>query len=528
MTIDCGGVFKAQFQGLSYVQTSALYTTGQVKLRYTPDVAGQTAQETVAFAPTVKLAPGLIAQAVSGSARLQLGSLVLQDQSGALRATDPATGATTTYGTLDAATATATLTNWPAGAPGTLTRQAMTVVTGQALTDEIVFRTAAAPLRPGTLILQFRAGASDPVTTITVPSSGKIETSTVQGFVDHQTGIVRMRFGQTVTAAGNETQPWYSAQAVRDNGTIFKPLPVVADSIRYAAVAYTYIPLDKSILGIDPVRLPSDGRVPIFRVGDVAVVHHDASQTVTSLATPQTINLGRTRLSRVWIFDEGDADKRIDTARYTVDLDAGSVTLTNTVGLVGPLRIEHRIEDMALVSDVQISGDITLTKQITHDYPAGSGISSALVIGDMQARATPPFDQQTWTNVWSDTLIGSPTTAEFNAAQYPIEVSNIGAIQERWALIFDTPTQVRVVGESVGQIAVASIASDISPINPATGAPYFTIRAAGWGGGWSSGNVLRFNTVAANFPVWLARTVKQGPGFEGGDRFRVQIRGDAN
>lgn len=100
------------------------------------------------------------------------------------------------------------------------------------------------------------------------------------------------------------------------------------------------------------------------------------------------------------------------------------------------------------------------------------------------------------------------------------------ALQERWALIFTSTTDFRIVGESVGQVGTGTVNADTAPPNPATGAPYFTIKAAGWGGGWSQGNVLRFNTAAANYPIWIARTVLQGPAQQINDSFRVQIRGD--
>jgi hypothetical protein len=154
-------------------------------------------------------------------------------------------------------------------------------------------------------------------------------------------------------------------------------------------------------------------------------------------------------------------------------------------------------------------------------------VSSALIVGDMQARYSNLFEQSSWTGVWSDTLIGSQPTASYNDAIFPVEVDNAGAIQERWALIFTSTTQVRVVGENVGQIAEGqSISNPISLNNPATGRPYFTIQPGGWGTGWAAGNVLRFNTVASNFPVWVARTIQQGPATEDSDSFCLQIRGD--
>jgi len=111
---------------------------------------------------------------------------------------------------------------------------------------------------------------------------------------------------------------------------------------------------------------------------------------------------------------------------------------------------------------------------------------------------------------------------------YPIETSNAGAIQERWALIFVNTTTVRVVGEYSGDLGTLPIVADIAPINPVTGQPYFTLRALGWGAGWASGNVLRFNTAASNYPLWFARTVLQGPPSVGADKFRVQVRGNAS
>jgi len=153
-------------------------------------------------------------------------------------------------------------------------------------------------------------------------------------------------------------------------------------------------------------------------------------------------------------------------------------------------------------------------------------VSSALVIGDMQASVDTVFDQQTWTNVWSDSLIGSETTAEYNLALYPIEVTNMGAIEERWIAKFTSAIDFVIVGEHVGQIASGGTSADCQPTNPAAGAPYFVIRAGGWGEGWAAGNVLRFNTRGANAPVWIARTVLQGEPEYDDDSFRVQIRGD--
>lgn len=138
------------------------------------------------------------------------------------------------------------------------------------------------------------------------------------------------------------------------------------------------------------------------------------------------------------------------------------------------------------------------------------------------------FTQNTWVNVFSDAPVGGSPSSTYNFATYPLIVTDKSCIQERWAIVFTSATAFRVIGESVGQIGVGDINTDTAIINPTTGQPYFTLKALGWGGGWSAGNVLRFNTAAANYPIWLARTVLQSVPSGASDSFRLQIRGDVN
>ena len=104
-----------------------------------------------------------------------------------------------------------------------------------------------------------------------------------------------------VTAAGNESEPGSIAENVRPDGKIFRPEPVAASSLRYSAVAYSYLPLDAALLGIDPVRLPSDGRVPIFRPGGFAVVGHTGRITA-SVSNGQTIDCAQGCVCRACVW----------------------------------------------------------------------------------------------------------------------------------------------------------------------------------------------------------------------------------
>ena len=94
--------------------------------------------------------------------------------------------------------------------------------------------------------------------------------------------------------------------------------------------------------------------------------------------------------------------------------------------------------------------------------------------------------------------------------------------------MFTNTTAFNVMGEHVGVIATGNVSTDLAPNNPATGGPYFTLRATGWGSGWAAGNVLRFNTVGALFPVWVVRTIQQGQESVTDDSFTLLVRGDVD
>ncbi|WP_345194513.1 hypothetical protein, partial [Kistimonas scapharcae] len=225
-----------------------------------------------------------------------------------------------------------------------------------------------------------------------------------------------------------------------------------------------------------------------------------------------------------------DSGTPINSADYAVDLETGTVTFVND--LAGTLTIHDRIEQMALVRDVQISGDLSLATPLAWDFPADETlVSSAVVYGDLQSRVHDEFTQRTWDSGepnWSNHRIGDDTTAQYNLINYPIEVSNKGAVDGHWAIIFTSSSTFQVVEENLGIIASGSTSSDCVPLNPETHVPYFIIRFDGWGTGWSSGNVLRFNTTGALAPCWLVRTVLSGQGTTDDDRFTLQIRGDAD
>lgn len=507
--------------------TQAAVASGSISAVYrvATDTAGATQNVGVTMPPlAIDLLPSIANALVPGGLSFTLAGNTYVDRAGSLiKNPSVTTNSGTVAGSVNYTTGIATLTDYigggaPAAAVACLTRR------GTWTDWQVKFRTAGAPLQSASLYVSAIRADTGALISGTADGSGDIGGALVEGVVDTTVGIVSIRFGDMVTAAGNESEWWYNAADVI-SGQIFRPKMVLLDTAKYSAVATSSLPLSANILGLDPVRLPVDGRVPIFRPGDVVVVHHTGTTAPQAVSNGQVVNTGRVRLAKIRVVGN---DGLTISAGYTPNLDAGTVLFTATAGYAQPIHIEHRIEDMALVSDVQINGELQITRPLTHDFPVGSYVSTALVIGDMHARVSVLFDQQTWTG-WYDTLQGSAATGTYNKTQFPLVVTNRGAIEERWEIVFTNSTTVNVIGETVGQILTAApITNLIAPLNPAQNVPYFSLDPLGWGQGWAAGNVLRFNTKAANYPTWCARTVLQGNPTTTNDQFTLGVRGDVD
>lgn len=294
-------------------------------------------------------------------------------------------------------------------------------------------------------------------------------------------------------------------------------------SLAYAATQQSPQTAFAPLWGLDAGSFAADGTVPVIRAGNIGVLRHTAAVAAATYANTNTVNVGRLNLSDVRVV--GSNGVSIPNG-WTVNLATGVLTVNDISGWAQPVTVRHTIEHAAMILSVPNSGAAVLGRAVTRAFPAGSVLSTALLLGDFQARAGASFSQESWTTVWSDTRIGSAIAPQYQQVSNPIAVTNAGAITERWAIIFTSSTTFRLIGESVGQIATGDINSNFSPINPATSVPYFTILATGWGSGWSNGNVLRLDTTGANGPVWAARAVIPSAPSSTPDSITIAVRGD--
>jgi hypothetical protein len=457
-----------------------------------------------------------LAPVVSGSVFVDAIGVSLKDVSGKMYS------GSTQVGVIDYSSGAVALTAWQADVANLVNLKSMLRENDPVPLANLIFRTPVAPLKEASLQISAELADGTPIS-LSTDEQGNITGNTfAHGTVDFKAGVVALYFYRkhTVAELSGVTdiafEPWYDPEYYyMDGGVQYvnRPVYVKPDSIRYNAIAYSYLPLDKELIGLDPVRLPTDGRVPFVRKGDSIAITELKTMQLPTNAPNDTFDLGFERLSDVSVVDANGLKVSFDY--LDIDLDAGTLTLNGMFDMsfyAAPLTAKYRIMDIALVIETDISGRVTLSTVITHDYSTAAVFSSMLLAGDMQARAYGVLGQKSWGGIFSDTLIGDATTSQLQVTNNPIVVTNRDAIEERWALVFTSPTSFNIIGQTVGQIGTGSTTTLTAPINPMTGYAYFTIPSAAWGSGWSANNVVRINTAAAKYPIWIGNAIQQHQG----------------
>ncbi|WP_314343127.1 hypothetical protein [Simonsiella muelleri] len=437
----------------------------------------------------------------------EVGGKLITERNGVLyQDLDPRTGAARAVGTLDALSGRVSLNDI---APDML--REIKVLGGIYTTGDFAVKTfsghtATAPLKPRSFTVYAEMNGKMIVGRSQADGSLKSDNEQdLQGTVDYETGFFTFTTKQ----------------------------PILPLSVRYSAVSQSHVPLSAERLGINPTRLPSDGRVPIFRAGDYVIISnakiHDLG---VAHSAGQVIKLPRENCDRICVLDADgkhvSADKYLDnldnsTITWNTPLDLGEYTL--------PLKAVMIWEEDNRVVGTDISGSLKLQDPVSRDYPIeNTYISSAVVGGDLQTRSTEPFTQINWHNVWENARNGNPTRGVLNVKDYPLVLTSDGAIEERWRIEFRSPTQIEVYGENLGLIWDNDVNTDVAPLNPATDQPYFTLPKQAFGmGGWEAGNCIRFNTFGTMMPVWFLRVIqphKSERNQDDSDGFRACLRGN--
>jgi hypothetical protein len=261
-------------------------------------------------------------------------------------------------------------------------------------------------------------------------------------------------------------------------------------------------------LGIDPSSLPNNGVVNILHENNLVSIQNRQRTEQATLTNAQKVTV----LSGAKFVDIMDSNNvslySVTDDNYSYDKTTGEITIKSGVsGFSAPFVITAIQSELALVAQIN-ENTLSLLSALSRTYPAGATVSSVYVLGDFQALTKDNRTLSAWGNNFSAT--GDAASANINTTQYPIEMNNIGAINQKWALVFTSNTAFYVLGEHIGQVANGDITADLLVINPFTGSPYFIIRKSAFGVGLNNGESFLFETLAASKPIMVTRSVSPG------------------
>lgn len=153
-----------------------------------------------------------------------------------------------------------------------------------------------------------------------------------------------------------------------------------------------------------------------------------------------------------------------------------------------------------------------------------AGLASGYTAG---ARVVPVLEAADVAAAYSDKSVTGGVT--FDDTSYPITVPSIGGVYQEWTVaVTDAATgALSVSGDTLGVVGTGSQGVDLSPNNPLTGTPYFTVPADGWGGTASNGDTLTFTTAPAALPLWYRRIIPAGAAAEAQDTLSVALVGES-
>lgn len=508
--------------GIQHLKINAkmdLPVSNQIVVTYSSDTASASPQETVTASElTLDLTPLNGEQIVVGSVIFKFGNITYKDQDGyiyELPNVDESLGAQ--VGSIDYLTGIVTLTNWNGGGSNSVELKSLMVNNINNPISTMSFRVPITPVKPLSFTLRWVDYATSQLRFVTSDSDGVLDATGINGSIDYGTGIVQIVFGEFVDATASVGEDWYDPLMVHTyDNTVMRPEHAQAATVEYNAVGISNTPLSSEILGLNPVRIPEDGRIPVYNAGDVVVIINDTVVSGTYTAG-QVVSTGQTNVAKITVYDS--VNQPVTLNKYTVDLAAGTVNILDVTGVSQPMSVKARIEDMSVLSEVQVTGELKLALPTKHAYPIlGTLVCSTLLGGNLYARVGLPFDQVLWAGEWLDERGADPVSqiqipacsAQFNTNQFPVQVTNASTITEQWALIFTSSTTFDVVGQNVGVLGSGNTTSDTVIINPETTDPYMVIDYRAFGLGWLNGNVIRFATYGCGLPAWLVQSISQG------------------
>ncbi|MDK2594384.1 hypothetical protein [Pseudoalteromonas obscura] len=282
---------------------------------------------------------------------------------------------------------------------------------------------------------------------------------------------------------------------------------VLPDTLTYDVDQLEEVTMPTPPGSIDYNKLPS-GSVPIFHEDHLVCIQHRERTAHSSLSVGQTLNVLADADWLDIVDSNGKSLYSSNDENYSYNKATGVLTINVGISAFLAPFVVTTIQ-AELVQIQSISGQTAqLFTELSRSYPQGSTVSSVQRLGDLQARTADERTLSGWNNDFSAN--GAQASNSVNTVQYPIEMKNQGAINQRWAIVFTSNSEFEVLGESVGIVATGNTSVDCMPMNPLTTAPFFKLPKEAFGSGLNPGEAFLFTTYAGSAPTMLIRSVSPG------------------
>ena len=294
------------------------------------------------------------------------------------------------------------------------------------------------------------------------------------------------------------------------NGSVDNGYVSLTTSAEIASIYYDVTTIQDSTeidwLGLRSI--PGGGIVQIFNETDLVCIQNRERTAESTLSASQVISI----MANADYVDITDSDGQTlhdpNDANYSYDETTGNLTINAGISnFTAPYIITAVQHELQTVTKVE-NGQLSILTGVERDYPAGSVVSSVQLLGDLQALALNIRTQSAWNNDYDQN--GAVGSSSLNFQQFPMELNNVGAINQKWAIVATSSTAFYALGESVGNVGDSDILSDFAPINPKTLQPYFVIRKEAFSGWLQPGECLLFETTAAARPTMISRAISPG------------------
>jgi len=195
-----------------------------------------------------------------------------------------------------------------------------------------------------------------------------------------------------------------------------------------------------------------------------------------------------------YIEDDGSVSGDCTAGEINADTGVWTTDITWTAAPVGDINITYYDKNYSYsgnVATVELAASCAYSFSTSNTYGAGVLQKSAI-----QAE-------------WEDETVTS-TSGTFDSSGGNLEMNPAGAEDDEVTVTFTGATAFSCSGSYLGSLGTGSTGSDFEPVNPNTGAAYFTLKAAAWSGTWSAGETVVFHMRPQAQGIWVREIVPSG------------------